>query len=80
MAFKSKKVSSGVQIIEQEIGKFSGIITRLQKGIVLCEQKQDTNNSTISRLEEENTMLAGKITKASTVRDNIQAIIGEDEE
>lgn len=82
---KAKKISlSGVQIIEEQIGKFQGIIEKLEQGAEKCAQAQQAHSATIVSLEhsidglrKENDMLGAQINKAKTIQNNIRAILGE---
>ena len=65
----------GVVIIDTMVGKFQGIVDGLDKGVVLCEGKQEQNSRTIENLTTENSFLAGKTGQAITFRDNLKAML-----
>ncbi len=65
----------GVAIIDTAIGKFQGIVDGLDKGVVLCEGKQDQNSKEIESLTVENGFLAGKTEQAKTFRDNLKTML-----
>lgn len=65
----------GVAIIDIMVGKFQGIVDGLDKGVTLCEGKQEQNSKTIESLTTENGFLAGKTEQARTFRDNLKTML-----
>lgn len=65
----------GVVIINTMVGKFQGIIDGLEKGVALCEEKQENNDKTVESLTTENSLLSVKATQARTFRLNLKAML-----
>jgi len=65
----------GPQIIDAMVGKFQGIVDGLEKGVGLCEMKQEQNTKVIAKLSDENYFLAEKTEQAATFRDNLKAML-----
>ncbi len=71
----AKMKKDGPAIIDTMVGKFQGIVDGLDKGVTLCEGKQEHNSKTIDSLTAENGFLAGKTAQAKTFRDNLKDML-----
>ena len=69
---------NGVAIIDKAVGQFQGIVAQLENGLALVEEKHADNKKQIESLLAENIFLAKKGEQASTFKNNLKAMIGEE--
>ena len=73
LPFAAKK--QGPEIIEETIGQFTAIISKLERGTDDCNERVNENQATITRLEEQNKMFEEAAAKAQNVIKGIESIL-----
>lgn len=73
----------GTKLINSVIFKFTKLIDKLEKGIVLLDQEQEENDdtvaallNTVTALEEKNDVLAVERSKARNIAANLRKLLG----
>jgi hypothetical protein len=69
------KKKDGPEIIEQTIGQFTVIVSKLQQGTQDCEKRIDNNIATIHQLQTQNTKYNDAAIKAQNVIKGIETLL-----